>query len=161
MPRGTSLDDGWESSSRDGVREQLVSWAPGQTHSCSQGSSGVKIVRLRGPLPPQRLSSSAVTQVLQAQAGCLSLLSRGRHWAIGSPLHTRCPTPSCGWQLGGPFPQAHPSYREFKRAPPSTPAKAPWRGLLVWGGCQGRCRLRALKCKGQVSAGSPGRHCLP
>lgn len=80
--------------------------------------------QVEGAQPPQRLGSSVATHLLQAQAGCSTLLSRGRHWATGSPLHTGCPTPSCGWQPGGAFPQAHPSYREFKRAPPSIPAKA-------------------------------------
>lgn len=115
---------------RVGVQQR--GWGPGATRimgTCSNTLLQPGVFRgqdrqVRGALAPAEAESSAVTHLLQAQAGCSTLLSRGRHWAIGSPLHTGCPTPSCEWQPGGPFPQAHPSYREFKRAPPSTPAKA-------------------------------------
>lgn len=109
--------------------------------------------QVEGAQPPQRLGSSVATHLLQAQAGCSTLLSRGHHWATGYPLHTGCPTPSCGWQPGGAFPQAHPSYREFKRAPPFIPAKVALERPACLGRLPGSLQAKGPEVQGPGPSG--------
>lgn len=92
------------------------------------GSSGQ-----REPQPRHSLGPSAVAShpLLQAEAGCSALPSRGRRqaavpgrwrsWAIGPSLGPP-PHPLGGSQVA-PSLQAQPSYRDSKRVPPSALAK--------------------------------------
>lgn len=96
------------------VQEQLRSWAPSQAHSSIQGSSGVRIVGSEGApalaepgsqrcrFPPAapgrgRMLNLALQGALSGS--CAREVAQLGHWSLpGSP------TPSFGWQPGGPFP---------------------------------------------------------
>lgn len=151
------------------VGVQQWGWGPGATRIMGSWSNtlpqpGVfrsQDRRVGGPQPQQRLSPVLSPTCSRHRLGAQPCSPGG---AIG-PLVT----PSTPGALHHPVgdSQVAPSLRHIpvtenskERLPPPQP-NLPWRGLLDWGSCQGRCRRRAPKCKGQVSAGSPGCHCLP
>ena len=106
---------------------------PAKHTPASRGLQGSGSSGQREPQPWQSLGPSAVAShpLLQAEAACSALLSRGHHraavprrwrsWAIGPSLGPP-PHPLGGSQVA-PSLQAQPSYRESKRVPPSALAR--------------------------------------